>query len=206
MSSHIYAFGSICRGEITRGSDIDVLACIDSPDDRFDSEIFSVYTYDRLREMWTSGNPFAWHLATESTLLFSSDGTDFLKSLGVPKPYLDSRGDCEKFQILFSESLASLRQTSSSRVFNLSSIFLSIRNFATCYSLGAGIPMFSRRSAFAIDPPAPIDELSYSILERARILATRGIGADITGSEVDHVLPRLFPIDQWMRELLMEIK
>jgi len=79
---HIYAFGSVCRGEVSRDSDIDLL-CIDegTQADRFDPELYSVYSYERIRELWSEGNPFAWHLWLESRLLFSSDAEDHL-SLG----------------------------------------------------------------------------------------------------------------------------
>lgn len=80
---HIYAFGSVCRGEIDNQSDIDLLAVVAGHDDRFDSSIYSIYSYNRLKELWKEGNPFAWHLASEAKIIFSSNGEDFLSQLGI---------------------------------------------------------------------------------------------------------------------------
>jgi predicted nucleotidyltransferase len=81
---HIYAFGSICRGEIDTKSDIDLLAIVGGNDNHFDTSTYSMYSYNRLTELWLEGNPFAWHLATESKLIYSSDEKDFIKDLGSP--------------------------------------------------------------------------------------------------------------------------
>lgn len=94
---HIYAFGSVCRGDIDLDSDIDVLALTDRVDHRFDPLVFSIYSYSRIRELWNNGNPFAWHLHLESKLLFSSTGDDFIAGLGVPKEYKKAASDCATF-------------------------------------------------------------------------------------------------------------
>ncbi|WP_424545407.1 nucleotidyltransferase domain-containing protein [Serratia marcescens] len=54
---HVYAFGSLCRGEMSKYSDIDLLALVNDKDDRFDSDIYSIYSYERLDELWKEGNP-----------------------------------------------------------------------------------------------------------------------------------------------------
>ena len=87
MSTHIYAFGSVCRGEISQDSDVDMLAIVDEYDDRFNTEVFSVYSPERIQTLWSEGNPFAWHLSLEARLLFSTEATDFLSSLGNPNRY-----------------------------------------------------------------------------------------------------------------------
>jgi predicted nucleotidyltransferase len=66
---HIYAFGSLCRGEVSRNSDVDLLALVDGFDERFNPEIYSIYSYRRIEELWREGNPFAWHLSLESRLV-----------------------------------------------------------------------------------------------------------------------------------------
>ena len=124
MSMHLYAFGSICRGDLDQLSDVDLLALIDKPDDRLDSNKFSIYSYKRIKELWYAGNPFAWHLWAEGRLLFASDKTDFLKNLGEPLKYNDVLKDCEKFLALFNYSVNALISGSCSRVFEISNIFL----------------------------------------------------------------------------------
>ena len=115
MSMHLYAFGSICRGDLDQLSDVDLLALIDKPDDRLDSNKFSIYSYKRIKELWYAGNPFAWHLWAEGRLLFASDKTDFLKNLGEPLKYNDVLKDCEKFLALFNYSVNALISGSCSR-------------------------------------------------------------------------------------------
>jgi predicted nucleotidyltransferase len=205
---HVYAFGSICRGDISVDSDIDLLAIVDGPDSRFNPEIFSVYTYGRIKELWDDGNPFAWHLALESRLVFSADQTDYLQALNKPKQYRNCDRDCDKFFRLFQKSHHSIMSSKKNRVFELSTVFLSVRNFASCYSLGIGVqPNFSRRSALKLGTRnAPISGDVYQILERARILSTRGYGAQLTEEEIESTLQNLPHIDTWMAALLEESK
>ena len=101
---HIYAFGSVCRGDVTRESDVDLLALVDGADSQFDPEKFSIYTYHSITKLWRTGNPFAWHLALESKLLYASDGKDHIYELGRPQPYRSIFEDCSKFRALTSEA------------------------------------------------------------------------------------------------------
>ena len=205
---HIYAFGSVCRGDISINSDIDLLAIIEGLDSRFDPDNYSIYSYKRIKELWQEGNPFAWHLALESKLLFSSDQCDYLKSLGDPASYKTCVKDCEKFYSLFREACASLATNTTSRVFDLSTVFLSIRNIASCFSLGTiATPDFSRHSAtklgvFSIN----ISASTYQIFERARILCTRGSGSNIADCEVDVAIQESVKINEWMIILVQEAK
>ena len=204
---HIYAFGSICRGDVSADSDVDLLAIVDGFDSRFDPNVYSVYSYQRINEIWAEGNPFAWHLAIESRLLFSSDGLDLLRLKGKPSRYRACRQDCEKFQTLFLDARSSMMDDTVTRTFDLSMVFLAIRNFATCFSLGcSNIPDFSRHSAIRIgERSLSIPLEAYRILERARILCTRGHGPAINDEEAQ-MAARHFPgIEEWMNTLLLEV-
>jgi len=205
---HLYAFGSICRGEIARDSDIDLLAIVESFDDRFDPSVYSIYSYQRITEIWEEGNPFAWHLAMESKLLFSNDGSDFLKSSGNPKPYKACEGDCRKFKQLFMDATISLEQPNHTEIFDLSMVFLAIRNFATCFSLGyLSKPDFSRHSALRLGALSlSITPEAYNIFERARILCTRGHGAAIIKRETNFAAQEFHVIEEWMANLLSEVQ
>jgi len=201
---HLYAFGSVCRGEIDRDSDIDLLALVSGHDDRLDPGKYSIYSYAKMRTMWQKGNPFAWHLSLESRLLYSGDGGNFLESLGQPAPYSSCRSDCRKFYGVYLEALSSLDRDTSSTVFDLSALFLSVRNIATCFALGAlGQTLFSRHAALKLPSEfeLPISEDCYRILERARILCTRSIGTDIGTEEVQLVRSECESISQWMKVL-----
>jgi hypothetical protein len=201
MSTHLYAFGSICRGEIDKSSDIDLLACLSEPDPGIDSRRFSIYSHQRIRELWAEGNPFAWHLHLESKLLYSSTGEDFINSLGRPAPYSKSVEDCEKFRSLFLQSLNSLTAETNSPTFDISCMFLATRNFATCYSLGSGNPVFSRYSPLLIDDRLVISKSEFDVYVRARILSTRGYGEPLSNSDIDRAKESAHSVVEWMSEL-----
>src|SRR4051794_25369031 len=105
---HIYAFGSICRGNMAVDSDVDLLAIVDGHNSCLSPDVFSIYSYKRLNALWNEGNPFAWHLALESRLIFSSDQSDYLSSLGKPSRYRNCIRDCEKFFALFQKASDSI--------------------------------------------------------------------------------------------------
>jgi predicted nucleotidyltransferase len=205
---HIYVFGSICRGDLREGSDIDLLALVEGYDSRFDPDTFSVYSYSRIGDLWAEGNPFAWHLFLESRLVFASDQRDFLKALGSPEEYVNCVRDCEKFYSVFEEARESILSQVKSRVFELSTIFLSIRNIATCFSLGTGAkPDFSRHSAQHLGTNSiRLPNNVYSVLERARMLSTRGKGQNIKDEQVDLVLNALQNVKEWMEHLVIEAR
>ena len=206
---YIYIFGSICRGEIDKQSDVDLLAIIENGEDNsnFDINKFSVYTVKRLKEMWQEGNPFAWHLFIESKLVFSTNQSNLFKKWGKPNLYLNSRRDLGKFSNLFNDSVKSINESNSSVIFDLSMIFLAIRNFASCYSLGHLKDYnFSRYSALNLKSnKLEISSDSFEVLERARILSTRGIGKLITQKETEMVLSELDIIKTWFQKIIFSI-
>jgi Nucleotidyltransferase domain len=204
---HIYAFGSICRGDVSPSSDIDLLAIVRGHDPRFSLHEYSIYSYERIREIWREGNPFAWHLAIESKLLYSPDQSDFLASLGKPAAYAKCLSDCEKFFDLFREARVSFETELETKVFDLSMVFLAVRNFATCFSLGTlDNPDFSRNSALRLgEDSLTIPRDAYVILERSRILCTRAIGETISNEEALMAFGQFSRIEEWMNGLLAKV-
>ncbi|HHF4806671.1 TPA: nucleotidyltransferase domain-containing protein [Haemophilus influenzae] len=196
---HIYVFGSLCRGELDNKSDIDILII---SDEKFGSEYnkYSVYSYEKIRELWLDGNPFAWHLYLESKLVFSSEENDFLRELGEPKKYSNVRNDFYKFKDIYTNSLKSLELKSNS-VFNLSCIFLAIRNISTCYSLYLEKAVFSRRAMLKITPSINIPMDVIETLEKCRILSTRGVGDDLNKLELENVISHIDSIDKWLDKI-----
>lgn len=206
MRTHIYAFGSVCRGDILPGSDTDLLALVEGYDPRFDPNTYSIYSYNRLAEIWAEGNPFAWHLSLEARLIYSGDGIDQIKSMGAPGPYRKCVFDCKKFRSLFYEAKFSFLENERSQIFDLSMIFLGIRNIATCYSLGVlSTPDFSRHAALRIgNRSLKIPSEPYEILERCRILCTRGFGPAINHREVEMASSAFPLVEEWMTQLVEE--
>lgn len=206
---YLYVFGSYCRGEIDEYSDIDLLI-IKNQDEilpQYDIDKYSIYNLDRIQELWVEGNPFAWHLSLESRFIFSNDSLDVLKNLGEPNIYNNHINDMNKFSKLFNDSKLSLVSTNNSIDFDLSMIFLSIRNYASCYSLGhLKKPIFSRNSAIELGSDSiRISKDCYSILLKSRILSTRGIGQNISNKELKVVLNELDSISIWFNNLKTKI-
>ncbi len=204
MRNHIYAFGSICRGEVDISSDIDLLAIVEGYDRRFNPNEYSIYSYSRINELWDEGNPFAWHLYLESKLIYSSDEADYLRSLQQPSQYEQGQEDCKKFKDIFLSAKNSLQETNFTEIFDLSSIFLSIRNFATCYSLvSSGTPDFSRNSAKNLGLDSiPLNEETYALFEKSRLLCTRGNGDLLNEDEINKGKLAIPVIEEWMLSLL----
>jgi len=203
---HIYVFGSLCRGEMDINSDIDLLVVLSKKDERFDADRYSIYSYDKLAHNWARGAPFAWHLHTESRLIYSDDGHDYLASLGQPSRYREARSDCRRFFEVYSAASQQFN-LGQEVVFELSTMFLAIRNIATCYSLHAGSnPRFGRHSAIQLgDKSLVIDPLAYDALVRARILSTRGLGDNVTDQAIATIREEEPKIRSWMTGLISEI-
>lgn len=199
---HIYVFGSICRGEMSPGSDVDLLAITTGAGNQLSRSIFSIYSHSKVQRIWDEGNPFAWHLHLESKLVYSEDGNDFIQSLGAPARYVKAISDCERFLAIFRQARSSAETDRSTIVFDLSAAFLGLRNFCSCYLLGLGSPDFSRGVALRLmaDTP-PVDLAHYRTLERARLLSTRGHGAPLTAVEHERALQALPSLENWMAEL-----
>jgi Nucleotidyltransferase domain len=204
---HVYAFGSLCRGNILRDSDIDLLAIVSGFDNRFDPSVFSIYSYERIDQIWREGNPFAWHLALEARPVFLADEIDYLKQLGSPASYKSCVRDCENFLMLFRSARQSTVDNRSV-VFDLSTAFLSIRNLATCFSLGATKhPDFSRNAALRLyEKSIPLRSDIYTIFERARILSTRGKGRELACDEVRMAIDSFNIVEEWMERLIREAR
>ncbi len=204
MTVNIYAFGSICRGDLKSDSDIDLLVLAKEDFEKYDRNKFSIYTFERISDIWKEGNPFAWHLHLESQMIYSSNGKDFLKTLGLPSQYKRCYEDCVKFFRIIMEAEDSLKKNSSSSVFDLSTIFLGIRNIATCYSLRhLDTPTFERDSALKIgDLSINIDTNIYNIFKRARIISIRGYGEPLTASEVSQAFTKIADIKMWAANIV----
>ncbi|PPC53481.1 hypothetical protein AbaHEU2_06930 [Acinetobacter baumannii] len=168
-----------------------------------DPNKFSIYTEEKIKDYWSSGNPFSWHLFLESSLVYSDNKKDFLKSLGKPKAYTDGIKDMLKFQNIFFDSLNGLVSNEFTYLFELSTIFLCIRNFATCYSLHKNQPNFSRNSALSLGGKSlNINPNVYNILEESRLLATRGYGKIYPKSDINKIVLELDKANLWMNDLL----
>ncbi len=206
----IYAFGSIVRGDIDKYSDVDLLILKDNNEllPNIDREQFSIYTFQRIDEIWREGNPFSWHLFTEGKCIFSRSEISYLQSIGEPNNYDNVGKDLRKFYDLFITSKESILNEKYSIDFDLSMIFLALRNSASCFALGCMNHFeFSRDSALRIGPYSiDISDFAYQKLKQSRILATRGFGERIENDELDLVVKEFPKIEMWLNKLLGFVK
>lgn len=198
---------ALLRGEYDQYSDIDLLAIVDRFDERFDRKKFSIYSIERIRELWEEGNPFAWHLFSESKMIHSSNGKNPIFNLGQPNQYVNGKEDCEKFKLLFLHSKERIFANTKSSTFELSTIFLAIRNFATCFYLAKNkIGIFSRNSARMIDQwSLLLPDRFFEITKNCRVMSTRGIGNAINQDDLKYISSHLETIENWMIFLEKEI-
>ena len=103
MSHELYIFGSICRGEISPTSDVDVLVVPFSDDRSYFPSNWSIYTPELLREYFSQGRLFAWHLHLEARNIFTSNVQPYLTVLGEPAPYSTMRSDIDDLEKLQQE-------------------------------------------------------------------------------------------------------
>lgn len=200
----IYIFGSLVRGEIDQYSDTDLLLISDNTLKNIDSNNFSLYTPDRIKELYNEGNPFAWHLYFESKLVYSSSGYDFLSQIGEPSIYRNCKNDLLKFKNLFEESIISMKENNYSLIFDLAMIFLAIRNFATCYTLGCyQRPIFSRLAFEKLDDnPLILDDRIKELLMMSRISSTRGIDYIINEEYLSLFNLDIERISEWFNKIM----
>ena len=201
---NVYIFGSVVRGEIDQFSDIDLLLISDESIENIDSNKYSIYSPERIRELYSEGNPFAWHLYYESKLVYSC-GQDFLLSIGQPSRYANCKSDLLKFKRLFDDSISSINENEFSLVFDLAMIFLAIRNFATCYTLGNyEKPIFSRTAFEKLhDYPLVLEDEIKELLMMSRISSTRGIEYSIKNKSLSLLKINLGKIENWFNEILV---
>lgn len=201
---NVYIFGSVVRGEIDQYSDIDLLLITDETINNIDLNKYSIYSPERIKALYTEGNPFAWHLYYESKLVFSS-GEDFLLGIGMPSRYTNCKSDLLKFKKLYDDSVASINENEFSLVFDLAMIFLAIRNFATCYTLGNyEKPIFSRTAFEKLhDYPLVLEEEIKELLMMSRISSTRGIEYSIKNKSLSLLKINLGKIENWFNEILV---
>ncbi|KMQ61562.1 hypothetical protein ACM46_16270 [Chryseobacterium angstadtii] len=200
---NIYIFGSVVRGEVDQYSDIDLLLITDEFTDNINANKYSIYTPERIKELYIEGNPFAWHLYYESKIVYSS-GQDFLIGLGKPAKYNNCKSDLIKFKKLFDDSIISIQSNDFSLIFDFAMIFLAIRNFATCYTLSFYTnPIFSRKAFERLyDYPLKLDERVKELLMMSRISSTRGINYDIKEEYLSLFNMEVQKIESWFNEIL----
>jgi len=170
----IYTFGSLVRGEIDAESDIDILCICDSTDRGKLPAYIQKYSKNDYLKIHTEGDLFSHHLYKESCLIHSSDGADFIQSIGRPGPYIDWNSDLLSFIEIARYSLDSINRESHS-VFSKGLLYMTLRDMAMIYShVEMHVSDFSKYVPYNIDIPLDISRSIYENLRLCRLSSTRG--------------------------------
>lgn len=205
MNHEIYVFGSICRGEVSPTSDVDILV-LPFTNDRSNYPIsWSIYAPDLLREYFSQGRLFAWHLHFEAKCIFSPYERPFLSLLGSPAPYSTMSKDIRELEQLLQEAISELKNGTNSVVYELGIAYTAIRDIAMSASWALlGAPCFSSDAPYRLPNPCPLEFSTYNLAKLARHSSTRG--AEIDG-DLDRAVTEIIraPFGQWVESLRDEI-
>lgn len=189
-------FGSAVRDDFDEKSDMDILCVLEKNATVTELDLrsflnsesanflghkrldLSIYSHQRLVEMWKEGHLFAWHISLESMPFKGFEC--FKKTMGLPNEYVNSSGDISRLIEILSDVQSALANRIVSKIYEAGLIYVAVRNIgisASWYS-DAGLN-FSRMAPYSlvIDGESidfPILEDKYNMLIAARHAAVRG--------------------------------
>lgn len=183
-------FGSSARGSSDSSSDFDVIAVIEDAAEvdkealraRFNGLArrkvgLSIYSVGRLKAMWLSGSPFAWHLHLEARP-FPGFRCEFLNGWGCPESYRSAAHDCEMMVSIIDSAGERLRGTAiNCECYEAGLLYVGARNIGMFASSAlTGAFDFSRLAPFSLQDvlPFPMTRSEFDVLVRARHATTRG--------------------------------
>ncbi|WBA13404.1 nucleotidyltransferase domain-containing protein [Salinivibrio kushneri] len=201
MSHDIYVFGSTCRGEATPTSDVDILVV---PFGKIRSQYpheWSVYSPEVIKEYFTKGRLFAWHLHLEAKCLYCYGDQPFLESLGQPAPYSTIAEDIDDLEALLKESLNELTAGTSNVVYELGIAHTAIRDIAMCASWAMlEQPSFSADAPYRLPVECPLELSIYRQIMLARHSSTRGVTIDFDPTYAARTVVET-PLEKWVDSL-----
>lgn len=201
MNHDIYIFGSTCRGEFHASSDIDVLLIpfeykdLEHPDD------WSVYSPELIKEYYSLGRLFAWHLHLEAKCIFYSQQKPFLIELGSPAPYSTMSNDINDLEILLQQALNELKVNTPNIIYELGIVYTALRDLAMSASwVLLKKPCFSSRAPYEIPIKLPLKYRTYQQIMLARHSSTRGVEVSY---DLDSVVNEIInaPFSDWINSL-----
>lgn len=201
MSHEIYVFGSICRGESTPTSDVDVLVVPFEVHSSQFPQSWSVYSPELLTEYFKAGRLFAWHLHLEAKCVYSPRSESFLASLGSPAPYSTIVDDIDDLDALLNEALTELASGTDNVIYELGIAYTAIRDLAMSASWSLlRSPCFSVDVPYRlpIDPPLPRDVYHQTMM--ARHASTRGSQLNFDPMSTAKIVTNA-PLENWVASL-----
>lgn len=187
-------FGSMARTDADANSDLDILAVLNSPSDGSNLEFlkrevealfnrsasFSLYSRNRLTEMFCQGHLFAWHLYLESLPITTEEFSDWIEGLGRPACYTAAREDIASLVEILKSIGPSVKLCPRNAVYEGGVMYVCLRNIALSASWHSPRGLdFSRRSPFVLDDATglcfPISSDDYAVLTACRMAGQRGV-------------------------------
>lgn len=174
----VYLFGSLVRGEMDAHSDVDMLCIYEDSDYESIPAYMQKYTVEELAEIFKEGDLFAYHLHTESQLIYTSDGIDIIRGIGTPELYANWKDDLNTFIELALYSLGKLKESKDS-IFNKGILYMSLRDMAMIYThVKMAATDFSKYVPYHTDIPFNVSIETYESLRLCRLSSTRGTWSD----------------------------
>ncbi len=175
MIHDIYVFGSICRGESSPTSDVDVLVIPFAGESSEFPSGWSIYSPKLIQEYYAKGRLFAWHLHLEAKCVFSSDELSFLSRLGSPAPYSTMIDDINDLENLLQQAVTELKNGTRNIIYELGIIYTALRDLAMSASWTLlGVPCFSSNAPYKLPVHFPLSLATYKQAMLARHSSTRG--------------------------------
>lgn len=216
-------FGSVARNDSDPMSDLDILGVVGSSFERrtiakiqedvertFERRAsFSWYGENRVREMFSSGHLFAWHLYLESVPLIQGRTNDLIDTMGCPAAYNEAEADIESLIDILRTVPGAVTMCPANAAYEAGVTFVCLRNIALSASWysAAGLD-FSRYSPYGIEKnlgiPFPLNKCEYDLLVMSRLSGKRG------NCKVDinhHTLLSIYPkVEEWATTTYESVK
>jgi len=138
----------------------------------------SWYSYKRMKELFSQGHLFAWHIFQESNKLLTATEIDIVDQLGIPSPYSTAREDISSLIAILSSIKKELNLCRKNAVYEAGLIYVCLRNISLSASSFLSEKLdFSRYSPFNLPDAScqfPLSRRDYEILVQARHSSMRG--------------------------------
>ncbi|MCG2580128.1 MAG: hypothetical protein KA296_04540 [Marinobacter sp.] len=203
----IYAFGSIVSGDFDDGSDTDILV-IEAPcDDNLYPTDWSVYTRERINELYRRGTLFSWHIHLEATPLYSASGRGYLESLGPPAPYTQAKNEIAALKSLAEVALSELAAGTPSSIYELGILGVALRDIGMAASKPLnGNFCFSKKAPYFLKGiELPIKQSDYRHLINCRRATTRGHQVDYDHSQRLQIVALTDVILAWCGKVFTQV-
>lgn len=173
--AEFYVFGSVCRGEPDRGSDVDILVVEDNAARRAQlPRHWSVYSRRRLRALYSRGTLFAWHLHLEAVQLWPQGSPGFLKRIDPPRKYTGAAREASGLLKIMQSACDELRRGTKSPVYEFGLLALAARDLAMAAAPSLdGRFNFSRHAPLQGDTAFPLSKRAFDYLLACRRASTR---------------------------------